>query len=624
MLPNQPLFKILVIILVLAFSSDVRSEDFDINRLQSKIYSAVSKVKPAVVAINDRGAIFSGVIVSKQGHIISAGHAVSPGRSYTVILADGRQFRTRGLGSNRRVDMAMLKINSPTDFPFAEMGNSSALVTNQPCVGISHPGFYDRNRGEVIRFGHIIQPVTRNEGMIKSTAKIEPGDSGGPLINLKGQVIGIHSNIRRDEESNYDVPVDSFRKHWNELLEPERFYISGYPSLPKLGFRAENSDNGVRITKVYEKSQAEKFGLKAGDLVTSIGGAPVKQKTQIYNRLFDLRAVGTAEIFVNVQRDSKTTPIRFKLKDDKLPTPAAFTELKNLPRVFEALEAKLDDDVFVIRSKVANKNISVRATRLKLNGRGNLISKSSRVGKKPQVELPGGRRIDAEIIGRDSKNDLVLLSAKIPGGGGVDLRTVWGDMEQKPGKFLITPHPNAGGKISIWGTKYFNVKRTRMSGGFLGVNVAMDDNGVYFGSVSAGAAREAGIQKNDTLIQLDNQKITHRDDVLKFISQKDPNTKIIALIKRDGTEMKKEIYLGNRTDNTGHVADDLIGGKSLRRDGFSLAISHDADIRPEECGSPVFDLNGQFLGINIARSSRVRSYVIPRTIIKQFTDNTGG
>lgn len=622
---HQLLFNFIVAIFVVAFSTEIEAEEFDINRLQSRIYSAVAKVKPAVVAINDRGAIFSGVIVTKQGHIISAGHAVRPGRNYTVILADGRQFKTRGLGSNRRVDMAMLKISSPTDFPFAEMGNSSVLVTNQPCIGISHPGLYNRNRGEVIRFGHILQPVTRNEGMIKSTAKMEPGDSGGPLINLKGQVIGIHSNIRRDEESNYDVPVDSFRKHWDELLEPERFYIDGYPSLPKLGFRAQNTDNGVKVTKVYKDSQAEKFGLKANDLVTSIGGTPVTQRTQIYNRLFDLRAAGTAEIFVNIKRDGKTKAVRFKLKDDKLPTPAAFSELENLPSVFATLESKLDDDVFVIRSKLADKSISVRATRIKTNGRGNLVSKSSRVGENPQVELPGGKRIAAEIIGRDSKNDLILFSAKIPGGGGVDLRNVWGDMEEKPGKFLITPHPNSSGKISIWGTKYFNVKRTRMSGGFLGVRIAMDqEDKVFFGNVYSGAAKKAGIQKNDVLLQLDGKKIKHSDEVFSFLGQKDPNTKITALIKRGDKEIKKTIVLGNRTDNTGHVADNLIGGKSLRRDGFSLAISHDADIRPEECGSPVFDLNGQFLGINIARSSRVRSYVVPKTIIKQFVDNIGG
>jgi len=95
------------------------------------------------------------------------------------------------------------------------------------------------------------------------------------------------------------------------------------------------------------------------------------------------------------------------------------------------------------------------------------------------------------------------------------------------------------------------------------------------------------------------------------------------VIKRADEELTKEILLGNRPETSGHVADNLVGGKSLRRDGFSYAISHDADINPEDCGGPVFDLDGNLLGINIARCSRVRCYVVPRTIVKKFVDGIG-
>jgi serine protease Do len=98
------------------------------------------------------------------------------------------------------------------------------------------------------------------------------------------------------------------------------------------------------------------------------------------------------------------------------------------------------------------------------------------------------------------------------------------------------------------------------------------------------------------------------------------------LIKREDEELEKEIVLGDRPDSildTGHVADDLIGGKSRRRDGFSLVVSHDAVLYPEKCGGPVFDIKGNFLGINIARKSRTRCFVIPKTIVKQFVDSSG-
>jgi serine protease Do len=105
------------------------------------------------------------------------------------------------------------------------------------------------------------------------------------------------------------------------------------------------------------------------------------------------------------------------------------------------------------------------------------------------------------------------------------------------------------------------------------------------------------------------------------LQDKDAYSKINIQIRRDETEFTKEVILGARPMNeTGHVADDLKGGKSLRRDGFSLVMSHDADLGAAECGGPVFDISGDFLGLNIARYSRTRCYVLPRTIVKAFVD----
>ena len=135
-----------------AIAEEVTYEKLNVSELQAKIYSAIKKAMPAVVAIGDRGEIFSGVIVSKDGIILSAGHAVRPNRTFNVVLADGRQVRAKGLGSNQRVDIAMLKIITEGTYPVCEMGQSSALVRNQPCIGISHPGRFNRTRGRCDSF----------------------------------------------------------------------------------------------------------------------------------------------------------------------------------------------------------------------------------------------------------------------------------------------------------------------------------------------------------------------------------------------------------------------------------------------------------------------------------------
>lgn len=600
----------------------IQAEKFDLQKLEKKTLEAVNKAMPAVVAISSRGMVFSGVIVSKEGHIISAGHAVRPGSTYRVLLSDGRRLRAKGLGSNRRVDMAMLKITDKGDWPIAEMGHSSVLVKDQPCISISHPGRYSANRGAVVRFGRVVKPVTPNEGMIQTTAKMEPGDSGGPLFDLDAKVIGIHSNIRQSEAENYDVPIDSFRKHWDELNEPERFEINGWPSLPKLGFRGDRWEDGsgVEVLKVYEGGLAEASGLKPNDIVLRMAGKKVTSAGHVYGRLIELKSAGINLIDLSVLRDGKQLTRSIRLEKEDHPTPISFAELKNLPNQVKSLESRLDDNVFSIRSNINQKSTTVRATRIKKKGSGYLISKSSLVGNSPKVILADRSEVDAKIIKRDPSNDLVLLEARLPGNGGVDLGGLPGDMHQQRGKFLLTPDATGPGMVSVWGSKYFRVPRTRASGGYLGVQLDNREGQVLVESVKKGAAQRAGLKAGDVLVRLNETDIKRHSDATKFLSKQDPNSVIMAVIKRNETEITKEIILGNRPAGQ-HMADKM--EKSARRDGFEWVISHDANIKPRECGSPVFDLKGEFLGINISRYSRTLAYTIPKTVLKKFVDSAG-
>jgi S1-C subfamily serine protease len=614
-----------VFVLSIATATISTAEELDLGNLETRILSVVDKTMPAVVAISDRGMVFSGVIVSKEGLIISAGHAVQPDASYRILLSDGRRVRAKGLGVNRRVDMAMLQITGPGDWPFAEMGNSSALVRNQPCVSISHPGMFDSDRGAVVRFGRVIKPVTGNEGMIQTTAKMEPGDSGGPLFDLDAKIIGIHSNIRRSASENYDVPIDSFREYWDQLNKPERFEINGWPSLPKLGFRGEGTEDGlgVVVLKVYEGGLAEKSGLQPKDIVLKMAGKRVTSANHVYGRMIELKSAGINQFDLTVLRDGKQSTRRFRLTNDSLPQPDAFPQLKNLPAEVMPLESRLDDNVFVVRSSIQDKPTTVWATRIQTTGRGNLVSKSSRVGSNPRVELANASFVAAEIVSRDAANDLVLLEAKIPGSGGIDLNGLPGDLQERRGKLLVSPDPHGAGEVSVWGSKYFDVPRTSASGGFLGVVLGDQSGKVLIERVEDGAARRAGIESGDVLIRLNEIDIERRTDATRFLSAQDPNSKIQVVIERDDAELTKEVVLGNRPDESGHVADDVIGGKSFRRDGFQLAISHDAELRPEQCGGPLYDLQGEFLGVNISRFSRTRSYAIPKTVLKKFVDAAG-
>ena len=219
---------------VLVSSTTLSANDFDVAALQKKIYSTIESVSPAVVSISSANrpevGLFSGVIVSKEGHVLSAGHAVQPGRDYQVLLPDGRRFDARGKGSNSVADCALLQITSDfDDLPYAQMGESKSLVQNQPCLSISYPGGQKARLAPVVRFGRLARDGGGTR-MLQSTALMEPGDSGGPLFDLDGRVIGIHSRITDDMEQNFEVQIDTFKKFWNELNREKRFTCLLYTS----------------------------------------------------------------------------------------------------------------------------------------------------------------------------------------------------------------------------------------------------------------------------------------------------------------------------------------------------------------------------------------------------------
>jgi serine protease Do len=161
-----------------------------------------------------------------------------------------------------------------------------------------------------------------------------------------------------------------------------------------------------------------------------------------------------------------------------------------------------------------------------------------------------------------------------------------------------------------------------MSRGFLGVVPATfgKREGAVLNEVRLdGAAKKAGLMVGDVVTKMNDTTIKTDRDMRSFLTKLDPKVTIIAKVLREGEEIEKAITLGAYPSNSNHAADRM--DKSGRRDGFSTVILHDATLKPEKCGGPVFDLAGNFIGMNIARNSRVRSYALPITVIKQFVDD---
>ena len=605
--------------------------EFDVNALQERIHSTIESVQPAVVSIRQQGGLFSGVIVSGAGTILPAGHAVDPGKRYQVFLPDGRRFTAVGKGTNPRADCALLQITDKVeDLPFVRIGDSSTVVVNQPCLSLSFPGGQGNDKEPRVRFGRVVSVGNT----LQSTALMEPGDSGGPLFDLQGRVIGIHSRIGRQMDRNYEVPVNTFKQYWNELHREEVF--TGGPSAPKLGFRGKvlEDGSGIQVISVEDESLAKEHGIEKDDIVNVIQGTALSSVDDLKKALLSaVEDPEITEIVVGVRRGEEELllPIPYEFKDESapdvaLPTyepqefaePVAIEQLAGLPKFFSELESQLDDACVEIMSKsVGGEEFKIHGTLIRDTHW--VISKSSMVLEGPKMVIEE-TELELEVVNRDLENDLVLLKSSQQNSLGVALNV--DDMKTKTvGSFVMTPDQNGSGLISIISTPPY-ASRKQVSRGYLGVvpETYEEEGGgaILREVVRRGAAQLAGLKVGDVITQLDETPIKSHMELRRFLGKLDPGRDVVALIKRGSEQLEIQIQLGAFPSSSNHVADKM--AKSDRRDGFEEVISHDADLKPQKCGGPLFDLQGNFVGLNIARNSRVRSYAIPPSILQQLIE----
>ncbi len=459
------------------------AQQYEIAALQSQIFQVIEKSTPAVVSVQGSGSMFSGVIVSPQGHVLTAGHTIVPRRSYTVTLPDGRRFSASSLGASEQMrgeqlDCGLLKITNPRNLPHVPLGNSSQLSVRQPCISISYPGG-QRNRLEpIVRFGYISR-AGNNSSMLQSTALMEPGDSGGPLFDLEGRVIGIHSRIGRQVGQNFDVPIDLFKKYWDQLNNPDVFTTAGGKPLPKLGFVGEDTSarDGITLVSVVEGSLAQELGLRANDKLTKVQGNQLARLDDLRPQLQKALSEDHENLSFSILRGEEQIELTMPLSKLNIPradriqgmddAPAEdsklVTHLPDLSRLLSSSERDLEKYCYQITSKVNGADSKLHAT--KIADSPYIISKNSLVGTDPEAVVDR-RRVKLQVIARDVENDLVLLQLTQSIANGVRFPTT--EATPRIGQLILSPDPAGPGAFSVVGTSGFQSNR-QASRGYLGV-----------------------------------------------------------------------------------------------------------------------------------------------------------
>ncbi|MGE5818530.1 MAG: DegQ family serine endoprotease [Deltaproteobacteria bacterium] len=250
---------------------------------------------------NSPRSLGSGILISKDGEILTNFHVVRSADTITVKLADQTEYEARLLGKDDRTDLALIKIRkSGGNLPFARLGSSSQLEVGDWVMAIGNPFGLEHTvtAGIVSAKGRVIG-AGPYDNFIQTDASINPGNSGGPLINALGEVVGVNSAIFSQGGGNigigFAIPIDLAKKVADQLRKNGRV-IRGW-----LGIRAQDvtpqtaASMGITrpaaemavVTEVAENSPAAEAGIKTGDLIVELNGKPVPKSHELPSLIAD-------------------------------------------------------------------------------------------------------------------------------------------------------------------------------------------------------------------------------------------------------------------------------------------------------------------------------------------------
>jgi len=373
----------------------------------------------------------SGFIFDAQGHIVTNNHVIAEAESITVRMYDGSEYAAELVGADPDTDLAVIKINANRDLPVARLGSTENLKVGQFAIAIGSP----RQLEGTVSFGHISamgrdglaglqSQGLRFQNLIQTDAAINLGNSGGPLCNIEGEVIGINTAIIWGANSiGFAIPVETAKNVIPQLISTGRV-VRGF-----LGVGIEDAGNaydealnlpdpsGAFVKEVRPDTPAEAAGIEVYDVIRKVNGKVVRNASDLVNQISSYSPGET--IVVEVWRDEKAIDIEVNLAEWQ-----PRTQVAQAPREKDVLGMSLRNLTEDVISRMG----------LDSDAKGVLIT---------QVK-PGSPAEDARL----SAGDVILEVARETVESVEEVRELI-EKEGQPGKALLIRFSRSGGDPDI-------------------------------------------------------------------------------------------------------------------------------------------------------------------------------
>lgn len=304
-----------------------------LSGFESKVTEAVDKVSESLVTINSMrlerrfyGLVpsegqGSGVVLDRSGLIITNNHVIDGATRVQVNLKDGRTLVGEVVGSDEQTDVAVVRVDADA-LPAADLGDSEKLKVGQFVLAIGNalglPGGPTVSMGVLSAIGRPLPGADFIfEGLLQTDAAVNPGNSGGPLADLDGRVIGINTAMVPFAQGvGFAIPINTVKRIAEEILEKGRVTrpwigIAGVDLNPQLARRyGIATETGFLVAELVQGSPAHLAGVRAGDVIVAAGGAEVKRTKDL---LFAISKVSEGEN-MGIEVDRMGTRLRLQVR----------------------------------------------------------------------------------------------------------------------------------------------------------------------------------------------------------------------------------------------------------------------------------------------------------------------